>query len=1221
MNISTSNPVLCFSTFKIIGDDKNPADLLFLDIKKWNENEMGFAANKVVGKTVMELLDSGDRQSFLLLSVLKKVQTDKDNSGPIVDPTTGTSYSIDIFMGGENKYDLIITMSGLSSAEIEKKIDEEFALYQSLVEYSSDAIGVANLKRGHTYYNQAIIEMFGNMTDKDIADAYLNFEDYEEIFSTIEKGERWEGFVKMLNYEQQVIDVFLRSFAVYNESGEVERMVGVHTDFTEQKRLESELKKRNDIFRFISEHIDAVFWLRSPDNSKMLYVNPEYQKIWGVSCESLYKNPNSFMESIHPEDMDNVLQQFQRYEEDESFRMEYRIVRPDGEVRWVSVSTERVRNEDGVIIGHVGLAIDITNKKIDEEKLRLANKKHQIISELSREFINIDMNNYDRKVEKLLQVSGKYLEADHAYIFEFEQDDLHFSNTHEWCAEKISPEIDAFQNTPIKDYEWLINQIIYRDYVVIEDTDALPNDADILKEELQRQGVQSLVFAPIMMGSKRVGFFGYSSVRMKKNWKKENLELLEIIKKILSDGKEKVTYEEELHQLNDDLNDAMALAKSLAVEAVEANSSKSEFLARMSHEIRTPMNSVIGFSELLQGTVLNSVQREYVDIVISSSKGLLGIINDILDFSKIEAGKLNLEIVQTDIIQLIEETSDMIKHSASQKEIELLLNIDPEIPRFAMLDPVRVRQILANLMSNALKFTEVGEIELKASLIKKEDKRGTIQLSVRDTGIGISKAQRKKLFKAFSQADNSTTRKYGGTGLGLVISDQLVHLMGGTLKFESVKGEGSEFYFSIETEVKEDEKTEKSMISAIDRCLVIDDNKNNGIILKQILANWGIECIICTNGYDSLKIIEEEENFDIILCDYHMPYLDGFETVKMIREKLKISSESLPVIMLHSSAEEADLHYKFQELGINFGLTKPIKRTELLKCLSDTQKTSNEDIQVHKKVIDIVKPAEEREIGQSHRILIAEDNQTNMVLISILINRFVPNAEIIEVTNGKDALEKIKSCKPDLVFMDVQMPEMDGNEATVELRKFEADRNVTPITVVGLTAGALKQEKEKSLKSGMDDFLTKPIDTGKLKAILDRYLKKESVQKKTASDDTVTDSVTTNKRFDRFSLVNMLGGDEETAEILISDFVNTTGRSVKELDDLLSQQSMKSAAKLAHSMKGAAANIQCGLFADLIKMFEKEVHSGNVNNAYRTLSAVKEEWETLLPILNKSISV
>ncbi|MEA1874875.1 MAG: response regulator, partial [Bacteroidota bacterium] len=552
---------------------------------------------------------------------------------------------------------------------------------------------------------------------------------------------------------------------------------------------------------------------------------------------------------------------------------------------------------------------------------------------------------------------------------------------------------------------------------------------------------------------------------------------------------------------------------------------------------------------------------------------------------------------------------------ASKKGIELLLDIDHELPRFAMIDPVKLRQILANLLSNALKFTEKGEIELKASLLKKEGMRGQIKFSVRDTGIGISDAQKRKLFKAFSQADSSTTRKYGGTGLGLVIADQLAQKMGGKLEVESVQGEGSEFYFTIETELKVGEKLKEADISNIKRCLVIDDNENNRTIMEHILAKWGIECVTCDNGFESLKIIEESKAFNVIVCDYHMPYIDGLETVRMIREKLELPPEKQPVILLHSSTDDAELQARCKELGIYFRLTKPVKQDELFNCFANIQKGSFEE------EINTKAETNEKEIiaenieKESYKILIAEDNPNNMLFINTLIKQILPGAKIIEAGNGKEAFEKITNLQPDIVFMDVQMPEMDGNEATSQLRKYETEEKVTRTVVVGLTAGALKHEKDNSLESGMDDFLTKPVETDKLKAILNKYLKKGG-----SPEDDKNSLISRKVHFNREELFEMISRDRDTLDKLISIFIEETKKRISKLEPLLENNSFEEASKIVHSMKGSSANMRCEIFSDLTKQIESEIHAEDAEAAGKTFNEIKNEWNILLPILKQNIS-
>ncbi len=627
----------------------------------------------------------------------------------------------------------------------------------------------------------------------------------------------------------------------------------------------------------------------------------------------------------------------------------------------------------------------------------------------------------------------------------------------------------------------------------------------------------------------------------------------------------------------------------------------------MSHEIRTPLNGVIGFTDLLQSTPLSPVQDQYVRNANTCGHTLLGIINDILDFSKIEAGMMDLEIIKTDIIELLEQSVDIIKYTAAKKKLEVLLNIDSSMPRFAFVDPVRLKQIIANLMGNAVKFTAKGEIELKVNYEDAGNNKGRFSFSVRDTGIGITEEQRSKLFKAFSQADSSTTRKFGGTGLGLIISEMIAKKMGSEIRIKSALGKGATFYFDIVTPVEYGEKFDSATLQTIKRCFVIDDNDNNRMILEHLMANWGIECDSCDNGLTALKLIEaSEQPFDVIICDYHMPYIDGLETIKMVREKLQLSPEKQPIILLHSSSDDEELHKKCNELGVRFTLTKPIKSEELYRYLQLIHTPDSEDKSAGKTLIEALN-------AKPVTILIAEDAPINMALIKAILQKLTPNAEILETTNGEDTLDMAITQKPDIILMDIQMPKMDGIESTMEIRKFE-HRTEGHIPIIALTAGAVKGEEEKCREAGMDGFLTKPIDQKALYRLLKKFLTQVYEDRAPHSETRVANEAV--PHFDEKELLERVGNNNELAQKLMGMFLLQFPKYIESLRQAIQQNNHNEILKIAHTIKGSSSNMSLNQLTGLAKKIEANVDKNEINGLNELFNAMLSEWEKVKALFN-----
>ena len=647
-------------------------------------------------------------------------------------------------------------------------------------------------------------------------------------------------------------------------------------------------------------------------------------------------------------------------------------------------------------------------------------------------------------------------------------------------------------------------------------------------------------------------------------------------------------------------------------ESDSANKAKSEFLANMSHEIRTPLNGVIGFTDLLLRTPLSKIQKQYAKNANTSGHSLLGIINDILDFSKIEAGKMEIDWIKADVIELIELSTDIIKYHASQKNIEFLLNIQQEIPRFAVMDPTRLKQILVNLLSNAVKFTESGEVELKVTFTKTDDKTGEFKFSVSDTGIGISREQQKHLFKAFSQADGSTTRKFGGTGLGLTISNMLSEKMGSKIEVISEPGKGSTFFFTLKTNYEIGDKVDLSNLSEMKRLLIIDDNFNNRMILEHTCQNWGIEFVGIENGYSAIKFLEEtSDHFDAIIVDYQMPGINGLDTIRLIREQLKLTPEKQPIILLHSSSDDIEIYEECKKMGVVFNLTKPVKSTELFHYLKSIHNQTN-TVALENEVLNFAE-IDELNYESTPCILVAEDVLINMILVTTLIRQMIPNVIIYEARNGKEAYEKTISKKPNLIIMDIQMPEMSGIEATAAIRNYEYGRGNSRIPIVALTAGAVKGEREKCLEAGMDDFLTKPLEHQRLHKILSKHL--TSFYKESRNMDESLTENHGNIHFDRSTLMESIGNDENIYKEILSEVQKQFRHDLTLLQTAIDARNLSDIKKYAHSIKGASLNMWFNKMAELAIEFELNLENYQWEEFEELIKDLFSEWEQVRLLL------
>jgi signal transduction histidine kinase/ligand-binding sensor domain-containing protein/DNA-binding response OmpR family regulator len=522
------------------------------------------------------------------------------------------------------------------------------------------------------------------------------------------------------------------------------------------------------------------------------------------------------------------------------------------------------------------------------------------------------------------------------------------------------------------------------------------------------------------------------------------------------------------------------------LQAEKASLAKSEFLANMSHELRTPMNGIIGFTDLVLTTDLQNIQREYIGHVNKSGHNLLGIINDILDFSKIESGKFVIEHVPFQLDKLVEEAVDLLSVKAFEKKLELICEIDPLLPMELMGDPVRIRQILINLVGNAIKFTNSGEIVV--SIKRTDDKCQKSQknyqqfcILVKDTGIGIPEEKLTTIFEGFTQVDSSTTRKFGGTGLGLSIAKKFTEIMNGRLTVTSELGNGSIFSLELALEIAQVQSTTFvfSPKPLLRRVLVVDDNLTNCRLMKSIFEYLKIPCTTCNNGLDALTIIKNavaiKQPFDLIISDHQMPVMNGITLIKEIKRKLE--GQPQPFILMLSSLEKTLYQAEAGKIGIDKFLSKPVKLNELNHLLKSVfEKSDIKEVAIQTPEIEI--------LATDICIMVAEDEPLNMLLISEVLNKM--GFSVIEACNGEEAVALFQQHAPALIFMDINMPEMDGYEATRIIRQLKDPQRNIPI--IALTADAMKEDRERCLKAGMNHYISKPFRLEEIETVLRNYV-------------------------------------------------------------------------------------------------------------------------------------
>ena len=911
-----------------------------------------------------------------------------------------------------------------------RKSEEE---YRAILESIEDGYFEVDLAGNFTFFNKSMCEISGSSPDELLGMnnmEYVSKETAKKMYQTFSEIYQTGKPAKIMGYEVIRKDgstriVELSASLMRDSSGQPIGFRGVARDVTERKRAE-------ELYKILTEKSFAGIYV--VQDGKFRYLNPHAAAYAGYTPEDLIGK--AAFSIVHPEDAEMV-KQFSKemLKGKRTSPYEFRVLGEDGEPRWIVETVAPIYFEGEPAV--LGNSMDVTGKKEADEAMRESEQRFaNVVNFLPDATMIVDRDGkvivWNQAMEEMTGVNAEEMlgKGDYEYSLPF-----------------------YGERRPI-----LIDLVFITDIDIEEKYSFVRKEKELLLAEIE---------VPRLRGEKRV-LWGKAAPIF--NTYGELVGAIESIRDITKHKR----VEKKLQQAKE--------------EAVIANLTKTEFLASMSHEIRTPMNAIVGMADLLGESPLNAEQQQYVQVFRSAGKNLLSLIDDILDISKVEAGQVNIEKIGFDLADVVEKTCEIMALRAREKGLELACHVMPDVPTYLAGDPVRLRQILVNLIGNAVKFTEKGEVFVE---VKREGSElgsqgeGDVELifSVADTGIGIPPEKVDAVFDIFTQADSSTTREYGGTGLGLTISKRLAELMDGRMWAESKVGEGSTFYFTAKFGVQSGlirQDSPPAMDLSGLKALLVDDNPTDRMVLGQMLTTSGALVTEADNGEHGLaelrRAMEADDSYRLVLLDSRMPGMGGFSVAEHIKNDPHFVG--VTIMMLTSDHRNGDID-KCRELGIGGYLIKPVRQSELQKAI----------IAVMGKEVTGEKPPVEIPVATDDlrplRILLVEDSKDNRLLIKFYLKKMPWQLDIAE--NGEIAVEKFTSGKYDLVLMDMQMPVMDGYTATRVIRKWESQNQAETTPIIALTAHALKEDTQKSLDAGCTEHLTKPIKKAKLIETVHKY--------------------------------------------------------------------------------------------------------------------------------------
>ena len=1075
----------------------------------------GYFLDEIIGRNVSMLMPKRYRKSHdqLIFSFLENPRVRNmgiGNTNLTGLHKSGKEFPIEIGLAPLPKQAGKKTMVAASMRDISERKESERTLiekeeqFRSLVENIPGVVYRCNpdTERNMIYVSDGIFELTGYPSslfqlNHQSFSSLINENDKEyvefEILKSIKEKKSYSIEYRITDSEGKTRWVFEKGKGVYLPGHEDPiYMDGTLFDSTEQKKSEAELSERRQLMESVLENINAVIYSKNKDGF-YTYVNREWEKIYKINRNDvLNKTDNDLFSKEFSENQKKTDQMIYEYGKPLSQETKYN----DGIYEEVFYSTKvPMRIDNNSITGICGISTNITSRIHMEEALKDSERKIRRILETSSEGFWLMDNDF-----RTMEVNDELCR-----ILAINKEDCIGKKLSEYLDEDHFKYIKERSESPDTEKRGSFEVSLNRtDGTLVP---CLFNSTPLIDEY-----------------EDKIGFF--SLVTDISELKKAQNELLR--------------------------------AKE---EAESATKAKSSFLANMSHEIRTPMNAIIGLSGLALKTDLDLRQKDYIQKINKAGMSLLGIINDILDFSKIEAERLEVETIDFYLEDVINNVSSVTGHKAHEKGIEYLFVTSKLVPVSLKGDPLRLSQILINLVNNAIKFTEKGEVIVRTEVLNEITTFVRLKFSIEDTGIGMTKEQSSKLFQAFTQADSSTTRKYGGTGLGLSISKRLIEMMGGSIYIESEIGVGSKFIFEADFGLSNKPAPERIIknlsIIADKKVLIIDDNPTAREILEDYLYDFGFNVSSVPSGELGIEsIVREIDNkkpYDIVFMDWNLQGMNGIETVRKLKTEI---SSPLPEIIMVSAYGKEEVQNSAEEVGINYFLSKPVSKSQLVDCLLSIFTLNHSD----------VSPISENNYPdlKGKRVLLVEDNEINRQIASELFEGIGLLFE--EAYNGNDAISKVFKNDPDyydVILMDLQMPEVDGHEATTHIRE---NKKYDSVPIIAMTAHAMIEERERCLREGMQDHISKPIDAITMFDTIEKWIK---IKKAPRNEDDIPNI----NSLDIENALRRIGGNKKLYNKILNKFIENQKESADKIKHFIEIDNLEEAEMVAHTTKGVAGNI------------------------------------------------